>query len=65
MGACHMQCVQLQQKICTSEDKLQRAEASEQRLKDRVSQLEHSLEVTFQCHAAPECDSTLLIIMSV
>lgn len=60
-----MQIVQLQQKIGTSEDKLQRAEASEQRLKDRVSQLEHSLEVTFQCHATPECDAILLIIVSV
>ena len=40
-----MQIVQLQQKISTSDDKVQRLEASEQRLKDRVRQLEKSLEV--------------------
>lgn len=44
-----MQIVQLQQKAGTSDDKLQRLEASEQRLKDRVSQLERSLEVRPCC----------------
>ena len=40
-----MQIVQLQQKLGTSDDKVQRLELSEQRLKDRVRQLEKSLEV--------------------
>ena len=45
MGTCHAQIVQLQQKVGTADDKAQRLEASEQRLKERVRQLERSLEV--------------------
>ena len=45
VSRCRMQIVQLQQKIGTSDDKVQRLEISEQRLKDRVRQLEKSLEV--------------------
>ncbi len=55
-----MQIVQLQQKIGTSDDKVQRLEASEQRLKDRVRQLEKSLEVLHHCQGKEGCDKNLL-----
>ncbi len=43
--SCCTQIVQLQQKVSTADDKAQRLEAAEQRLKERVRHLERSLEV--------------------
>jgi len=55
-----MQIVQLQQKIGTSDDKVQRLETSEQRLKDRVRQLEKSLEVLHHCQGKEGCNEICL-----
>ena len=56
-----MQIVELQQKLGSADDKAQRLEAAEQRLKERVRQLERSLEVltpSLRCRAI--CETRLL-----
>ena len=58
-----MQIVQLQQKVSTADDKAQQLEATEQRLKERVRQLERSLEVmtpSLWCRAILRDESFML-----